>query len=140
LRPTAKGDLDLNQVIDRAGPEGDGEHRDAIGTRGGVLNLGAAIGPKDRGYRGRVVDADGVALDGLGEFPIDILDAIHTIVRGRIGSPSSAIKAVQIRCGGTAELTKTDGDGGNRGARCILAGIAAAGNDQHHRKHEQDDA
>ena len=140
MRATGKGDLDLNQVIDRAGPEGDGEHRDAIGTRGGVLNLRAAIGPEDRGYRGRVIDANGVALDGLGEFAIDILDAIHAIGRGRIGGPPSAIKAVQIRCGGTAELTKTNGDGGNRGTRCILAGIAAAGNDQHHREHEQDDA
>ena len=71
MRPTAKGDLDLNQVIDRAGPEGDGEHRDAIGTRGGVLNLGAAIGPKDRGYRGRRDVGGGPAdpqprLQGLG--------------------------------------------------------------------------
>jgi len=127
-------------VIDRTGPERDGEHRDAIGTRCCIINLCAAIGPEDRGYSSCMVDAHGVALNGLGEFAIDILDAVHAIGWGRIGGPSSAIKAVQIRCGGTAELTKTNGDGGNRGARCILAGVAAAGNDQHHREHEQDDA
>src|SRR5436853_6598613 len=82
LRPTAKGDLDLNQVIDRAGPEGDGEHRDAIRTRGGIIDLRAAIGPEDRGYRGRVIDANGVALHGLVEFAIDILDATHAIEWG----------------------------------------------------------
>ena len=86
-------------MIESAGPERDGEHRDAIGTGGGVLNLRAAIGPEDRGDGGRMVDAHGVALNGLGEFAIDILDAIHAIARGRIGSPSSAIEAVQIRCG-----------------------------------------
>jgi len=86
-------------VIDSAGPERDGEHRYAIGTRGGVLNLGAAIWPEDRGYSGRIVDTNGVALDGLGEFAIDILDAIHAIGWCSIGGPSSAIKTVQIRCG-----------------------------------------
>ena len=85
-------------MIDRAGPEGDGEHRDAIGTRGGVLNLRAAIGPEDRGDSSCMVDAHGVALNGLGEFAIDILDAVHAIGWGRIGSPTSAIKAIQIRC------------------------------------------
>ncbi len=86
-------------MIDSAGPERDGEHRYAIGTRGGVLNLRAAVGPEDGGYSGCIVDTDGVALDGLGELAIDILDAIHAIGRGRIGSPTSTIKAVQIRCG-----------------------------------------
>lgn len=99
MRTAGKGDLDLNQVIDSAGPEGDGEHRYAIGTRGGIIDLRAAIGPEDGGYRGCIVDANGVTLDGLGEFAIDILDAIHAIGWSRIGGPSSAIKAVQIRCG-----------------------------------------
>ena len=86
-------------MIDRAGAQRDGEHRDAIGTRGDILNLCTAIGPQDRGDRGRVIDTNGVALDDLGEFTIDILDAVHAIGWGRIGGPSSAIKAVQIRCG-----------------------------------------
>ena len=86
-------------MIDSAGSERDGENSYPIGTRCCVINLCAAIGPEDGCYSGRIVDTNGITLDGLCEFAIDILDAIHAIERCSIGGPSSAIKTIQIWCG-----------------------------------------
>ena len=116
-------------MINSAGLHGDRKDSQTIGGGGGLFGNRASIWPEYRRDCGGSTHSYRITIDGVGEFTIDVDDAVWRIGRGSIGCPAATIIWSQRGCRRRAILAEYNGERSNRGAGNDLAGLAATGND-----------